>query len=293
MKYHNVFFIYNPSSGNGKITKFLPAIKRVITENAENFSIVQSESREHFTSNIISACTNCDLVIVAGGDGTVNLLANAIKGLNTSLPTFAYLPTGTTCDMAYNLGMSKNPTKAIRQIFSGKPTVYDIGSIGDERFVYVANLGAVSGAVCDTPPKLKKRYGKVAYALHILSNTKKSFAVSDVMVNSANYTTPLLLVSNSKEIASFKINKSFNNGFGKYYVIVVKNSFLHGIDNIVYLFLHGVKQSIKRNKIVYIEGTDFMIENRDSIWSVDGELSKAPPLVRVGFSGQSINIITH
>lgn len=291
MKYDKIFFIYNPSSGKKNLTRRLHVIEKEIAKHCNEYVTVKSKSREFFLSEVRKACALYDLIIFSGGDGTFNLAANAIKDLE-NLPTFAYLPSGTTCDMAYNLGISKNIKKGIRQIFSAKEKTLNIGRAGNENFVYVANLGSCSQAVYDTPDKLKKHFGKTAYALHILSNLKSSFALNEIYVNGEKYVTPLLLVSNSKEIASFKINEKFSSSGGKYYLVIIKKDKLFGIKNIVYFFLHGVEKSIKKKKIFYLEGENFTIKNPLGKWSIDGEPFDSPETVEIGFSGSSINVLS-
>ena len=291
MKYDKIFFIYNPSSGKKTLTRYLPEIENEIAKHCNEYVSVKSESRDFFVSEVRKACDYYDLIIISGGDGTFNLAANAIRGVSR-LPTFAYLPSGTTCDMAYNLGISKNVKKGIKQIFTAREKMLNVGSAGGENFVYVANLGSCSQAVYDTPDKLKKHFGKTAYGLHILSHLKSSFALNEVYVDGEKYVTPLLLVSNSKEIASFKINRDFSSSSGKYYLVIIKSDKLFGIKNIVYFFLHGVAKSLKKGKIVYKEAEKFTVKNPIGKWSIDGEPLDAPETTEIGFSGTSITVLS-
>lgn len=290
MKYGRIFFIYNPASGKGRVKRALPQIIAEISKHCDGYAVEESSSEKDFSEKLRKACREFDCVIFSGGDGTFNMAVNAVAGLD-ELPVFGYLPSGTTCDMAYNLGISKKIGKAIKQILSAFPVAYDVGKVDDKRFIYVVNSGSCTQAVYETPEKLKKKLGKLAYALHIAANLKSSFAVNEITVNDATYSTPLLLISNSKEIASFKINPDFSPSNGKYYAVIVKNGKLRGIENMVYFFLHGVKKSIKKGKIDYLEGSNFAV-NSETKWSADGELLELNGTTNIGFSGEKLNILS-
>lgn len=290
MRYEKIFFIYNPASGKGRVKRALPKIIAEISKRCDEYSVAKSSSEKDFTEKLREACGKFDCVIFSGGDGTFNMAVNAVAGI-TNLPVFGYLPSGTTCDMAYNLGLSKKIGKAIKQIFEAEPIGYDVGKVGEKRFIYVVNSGSCTQAVYETPEKLKKKLGKLAYALHIAANLKSSFTVNDVTVNGTTYSTPLLLISNSREIASFKVNPDFSPSNGKYYAIIVKNGKLRGIENMVYFFLNGVKKSVKKGKIDYLENSDFAVRSLTK-WSADGELLELNGVTDIGYSGEKLNILS-
>lgn len=290
MKYGRIFFIYNPASGKGRVKRALPQIIAEISKHCDGYAVEESSSEKDFSEKLRNACGKFDCVIFSGGDGTFNMAVNAVAGLN-DLPVFGYLPSGTTCDMAYNLGLSKKIDKAIKQIFNAETIEYDVGKVDDKRFIYVVNSGSCTQAVYETPEKLKKKLGKLAYALHIAANLKSSFIVNEINVNGTTYFTPLLLISNSREIASFKVNPDFSPSNGKYYAVIVKNGKLRGIENMVYFFLHGVKKSVKKGKIDYLECSDFAVDSQTK-WSADGELLELNGITDIGFSGEKLKILS-
>jgi diacylglycerol kinase family enzyme len=113
---------------------------------------------------------NPDLVIVAGGDGTVRAVADVVHASDVPL---AVIPTGTGNLLARNLGLPLgNAKQSIRTAFSGSDTPIDIAFIELERedgarqrqaFLVMAGIGLDAQMAANTNPRLKKRIGWLAY----------------------------------------------------------------------------------------------------------------------------------
>jgi len=103
-----------------------------------------------------------DVLVVAGGDGTVN---EAVQGLVGSATALAVIPLGTVNLWAYELGLPSQAAAAARALIAGTRRAVDVGRAGDRYFLLMAGLGfdaAVTGAVDLT---LKHSVGRLAYAL--------------------------------------------------------------------------------------------------------------------------------
>lgn len=75
-----------------------------------------------------------DLVIAAGGDGTVHEVVNGLMQLPAEKrPRLGIVPLGSGNDFAHNVGMPDDPAEALRRIFTGEPHKIDIGWIEDNR----------------------------------------------------------------------------------------------------------------------------------------------------------------
>jgi len=74
------------------------------------------------------------LVIAAGGDGTVHEIINGLMQLpKEQRPRLGVVPLGSGNDFAYAIGMDSRPEIAIRQIFTGNEHFIDIGQLTDNR----------------------------------------------------------------------------------------------------------------------------------------------------------------
>ncbi|TDO69750.1 diacylglycerol kinase family enzyme [Kribbella sp. VKM Ac-2571] len=113
-----------------------------------------------------------DLVLVAGGDGTVRVVCAELA--RTGIPA-AVLPAGTGNLLARNLGISLELETALAEVLDGSDRRIDSVLVeGDQlptdRFVVMAGLGLDAAIIADAPDDLKKRAGWAAYVVSTLKN---------------------------------------------------------------------------------------------------------------------------
>lgn len=111
-----------------------------------------------------------DLIITAGGDGTVRAVAEAIRGTGTRM---ALLPSGTGNLLARNLKLTLNDIiHSVEVAFSGMDRDIDLGVLDIERpdgststhvFVVMAGMGLDAKMIENTDDDLKAKAGWVAY----------------------------------------------------------------------------------------------------------------------------------
>lgn len=115
-----------------------------------------------------------DLVLCAGGDGTVRVVSSELA--NTGIP-LALIPAGTANLLARNLGIPHDDDAAITLAFVGRPAAIDLVHVvvdGDarrgEHFVVMGGLGIDGKVMADTSVSLKRTVKSVAYAVAIAQN---------------------------------------------------------------------------------------------------------------------------
>jgi diacylglycerol kinase (ATP) len=101
-----------------------------------------------------------DLIVAAGGDGTLN---EVINGLVPSKIPLAFVPLGTTNVFALETGIPFDIDGACRIALSGMPTPICLGVAGDTRFLLMAGAGFDAEVVHRVDLQLKRRLGKLAY----------------------------------------------------------------------------------------------------------------------------------
>lgn len=113
-----------------------------------------------------------DVVIAAGGDGTVRAVAAALVHSNTAL---ALLPLGTGNLLARNLGIAVNDVPrsvrlalhgAVRRIDMGRAELRNerTGVTGDHTFLVMGGVGLDAVVVAATKDTLKRKFGWLAYS---------------------------------------------------------------------------------------------------------------------------------
>ncbi|MGO2820968.1 MAG: diacylglycerol/lipid kinase family protein [Brachybacterium tyrofermentans] len=116
-----------------------------------------------------------DLVVAAGGDGTVRLVSSVLAGTETRM---AIIPAGTGNLLARNLDIPlEDPTAAITAALSGKDRRIDVGWLrsggsvseaaasAEQIFLVIAGFGADAEMIGHTDDTLKKRLGWIAYVV--------------------------------------------------------------------------------------------------------------------------------
>ncbi len=106
-----------------------------------------------------------DLIVAAGGDGTVNQVANGLAGSSRPM---AVLPLGTGNVLANVIGLPRTPEALARVIADDPPLPIWPARIGSRLFVAMAGVGFDAEVVAALNQNLKRRIGKLAFAWAIL-----------------------------------------------------------------------------------------------------------------------------
>lgn len=165
-------FLYNDRSGRGRIAGRLDAILAVFRDAGYAIEPVPID----FGANPFDGRDGLDLMVVAGGDGTVNFAVNAMKRRGLDIP-IGVIPAGTANDFAGALSMSRDVAEAARQIARGHVERVDVGRVNDLWFVNVFSFGLFTTTSQRTPDGLKHRIGKLAYMIEGFREVRAMHAV--------------------------------------------------------------------------------------------------------------------
>ncbi len=141
--------------------------------------------------------TGCELIIAAGGDGTINEVANGM--LNTGVP-LAILPGGTANVLARELHLPIHFERAAAQISKWRPHRIAVGSMqmgGSERrlFLCMAGAGLDAEIVARLNLDLKAAAGKIAYYVAGFSHVFRPLSEFEVSVDGKRYEASFALIS--------------------------------------------------------------------------------------------------
>jgi diacylglycerol kinase (ATP) len=112
-----------------------------------------------------AVAAGCELILAAGGDGTINEAVNGIVG---SKVLFGILPAGTANVLASEIGFSNRPDLAAKQLLDATPVRIALGvlerpGLPRRHFVLMAGVGLDARIVYELDLDLKGKLGKLAY----------------------------------------------------------------------------------------------------------------------------------
>jgi diacylglycerol kinase (ATP) len=138
---HRAMLIVNPEAGQVIDDPELPeTIKRLLaTYNIQ--TEIKFVTLEHTVTELAhqAVARHYPIVIVAGGDGTVQLAARALRSTHTKL---GIIPLGTINNLAYSLGIPEDIEGACAIIGKLSYRAIDVGLVNGKSFMEVVSIGA-------------------------------------------------------------------------------------------------------------------------------------------------------
>ncbi|KUP09255.1 lipid kinase [Bacillus coahuilensis p1.1.43] len=157
--------IYNPTSGRELFKKHLPEVLYKLERAGFETSTHATECEGDGTKAAqIAVERRYDLVIAAGGDGTLNEVINGLANQEYR-PKLGIIPMGTTNDFARALHIPKDIQEACNVIIKGDTVPIDLGRMNEKYFINIAGGGSLTELTYEVPSKLKTMLGQLAYYL--------------------------------------------------------------------------------------------------------------------------------
>lgn len=274
-----VRFIYNPYSGENVILNELDIVMKLHQE--KGYQVVpyriQKDTDIHEALDIID--NEYKYILVAGGDGTVDSVVNAMMDKGIDLP-IAILPVGTANDFGNFLGISSDVKQACKDILSTEPKKVDIGKINNKYFVNVASSGLFTDVSQKTDVNLKNTIGKLAYYLKGIEELpnfrrlKVKLTSREIQYDGEMY---LILVFNGQTAGSFRLATRADASDGLLDVIMIKAVQIYEILPLFIKILRG--EHLDSDKVIYFKTNDILIEsNEEIVTDIDGEKGPDFPL---------------
>lgn len=138
------------------------AVEQLDRHDDLEVTVADCPERELLTDFIMDHRKSCDLVVLGGGDGTMNAAARGL--IATQLP-LGILPLGTANDLARTLGIPESLPDAADIIINGVARRIDLGEVNGRPFFNVASIGLSADLASELTSDMKKRFGKIGYAM--------------------------------------------------------------------------------------------------------------------------------
>lgn len=272
-------FIYNPKSGreqiSGNLAELLAVYEDVGYETSAFRTTAEPLSAQHEATRVAKA--GYELIIAAGGDGTINEVVNGISNLEYR-PDVAIIPGGTSNDYAHALGVPRtNLIRAARVIEKNNLVPMDIGQLskedGDQYFINIAAVGKLAELTFEVSPELKSTFGYLAYlakgAERLPQVTaipmKITFDDDEVFEEKAS----LIFIALTNTFGGFDaVAPDKVPGDGNFTVIVVKTANFIEIGNLLMKLING-GQHVGDSKIIYRKANEVKLETQEEKLSIN------------------------
>lgn len=235
--------IYNPTAGR-------EAFRKHIAEVLERLEIAGYETSCHATTaegDATQAAKQAvergfDLIITAGGDGTLNEVIAGISPFEKR-PKIGLIPMGTTNDFARALRIPRDIDKALDIIIEGRTLPIDVGVMNDRHFINIAGGGRMTELTYDVPSRLKTVLGQLAYYLkgiEMLPSIKSSHVKIEYDGKVFDDEAMMFLVGLTNSVGGFeKLAPDSSVNDGKFTLLILKKCNIAEFIRIVSLALRG------------------------------------------------------
>ena len=292
-----VLAIVNPSSGKGDISEYVTKIRKNLEKQNMQLDLYFTKKEYNAKNIIIDHIEQADLILVCGGDGTFNEVVSAIMELNIKDISIAYIPMGTTNDLAKSLKMPIKDVSITKNLLKSKARVLDVGRLNDDKyFCYVAAFGVMTDVAYKTKKKKKNKYGRLAYYLNAIKELikiptyKVKIAFDDEEIEGEFIYGG---ISNSESIAGFKWfnTEDIDLADGKFEAIFIrKPKKLLGYFRLLSDFRH--KDYMVNRDFVYFKANKITISTEKNLdWTIDGEYAGNMNFVNIENCNKAIELV--
>ncbi|WNS76038.1 diacylglycerol kinase [Bacillus sp. DTU_2020_1000418_1_SI_GHA_SEK_038] len=272
--------IYNPTSGR-------EIFKKHLAEVLQKLEIAGYETSCHATTGPGDA-TNAariaverkyDLVVAAGGDGTINEVVNGLAE-QAYRPKLGIIPVGTTNDFARALHIPRDIEAAADIIAKGDTIPVDIGRINDKYFINIAGGGRLTELTYEVPSKLKTMLGQLAYYLkgiEMLPSIRSTEVSIEYDGKLFEGEAMLFLVGLTNSVGGFEKlapDSSINDGL--FSLLILKKTNLADFIRIATLAVRG--EHINDPQVIYTQANRIKVQSSEKLQlNLDGEFGGLLP----------------
>ncbi|GIP60577.1 diacylglycerol kinase [Paenibacillus woosongensis] len=221
-----------------------------------------------------------DIIIAAGGDGTLNEVVNGMAGLE-HLPPLGIFPMGTTNDFARAMGIPKRWEDYCDLVIENKTRPIDIGKVNGRHFINIAGGGSLTELTYEVPSKLKTMIGQLAYYMKGIEKVA-SLSPTELIIRADGHGVlegefMLFLIANSNSVGGFeKLAPDARIDDGLLDVIAVRKCNLAEFIRLLTMALRGDHFSDPR--VVYFKTTRMEVTSPGLVQlNLDGELGGELP----------------
>ncbi|OMF24413.1 lipid kinase [Paenibacillus sp. FSL H8-0548] len=273
--------IYNPTSGREEMKKRLPDILQRLEQGGIETSCHATIGEGDATLAASEAADRgYDMIIAAGGDGTLYEVINGLTG-KSNRPPLGILPVGTTNDFARAMGIPKHWEYAVDLIIQQYSRFIDVGKANERYFINIAGGGSLTELTYDVPSKLKTMIGQLAYYMKGLEKmtrlrpTELNFSAAGVGEFHDEFM--MFLICNSNSVGGFeRLAPDSKLDDGLLDVLLIRKCNLPEFIKLVSLALRG--EHLNDPHVIHFRTNELKVTTPDYVQiNLDGEYGGVLP----------------
>lgn len=276
---------YNPFSGNKSFKFDLDVCIGIFQEGGYEVHPFRTLHPGDIDRHIAQMDPNYDIIVASGGDGTVNIVLNAMMKRGLHIP-LGIIPSGTANDFATYLGFKSGQVEDVCQtIVSTKPVDIDLGLVNDSIYFINVCAGGFFTNVSQTVDKdVKNALGSLSYYLKGVEQLPQFRKIPFRITTSKEVIEEDLyfyMILNSAGTGGFtKLSPEASVTDGEFELIAIKGRPLIEMPPVLMKMIAG--EHIHDKNVLYLRDTYFKIECLDETFkimesTVDGEMGPKMP----------------
>ncbi|GAB6086954.1 diacylglycerol/lipid kinase family protein [Alkaliphilus crotonatoxidans] len=285
---NKIKIIYNPDSGRRLLQRNIPRLKEIMwSEYGCLCDLVKTTGPFHAKELAHDACLEgCDIIVAAGGDGTVNEVINGMLTAsqpNSGRTKLAIYPAGTVNDFGCHLKIPKTIEQFAYMLNRAESIPVDVGRAGDRYFLNVAAAGLLTDVAHRVSSEAKTFFGRFAYYFEgIKEFPKQLFHPINIQLKIGSTIEEkeilFFILANSPHVGGFKsLAPEAKTNDALLDLIFVENSQLKDMAGLFLMLLQG--NHINHPNIQYLQVKEVSIACQEEIVvDVDGEYGGKLPL---------------
>ena len=266
--------IYNPTSGREIFKKHIAEVlHKLETAGYETSCHATTGEGDATTAARLAVERRYELVVAAGGDGTINEVVNGLAEQEYR-PKLGIIPTGTTNDFARALQIPREIEAAVDIIVRGDTIPVDIGRINEKYFINIAGGGRLTELTYEVPSKLKTVLGQLAYYLkgiEMLPSIRSTEVSIEYDGKLFEGEAMLFLVSLTNSVGGFeKLAPDSSINDGMFSLLILKKANLADFIRIATLAIRG--EHVNDPSVIYTQANRIKVQSTEKVQlNLDGE----------------------
>lgn len=273
-----IYYICNLQAGKAELSAYLGYVIDEMTKAGYEVTVHPTQAPLDATKAAVYAAESgmYDYIWCSGGDGTLNETMSGLMTAKKKVP-LGYIPCGSVNDFARSIGIPREIPKAVEEVLKGKPKMFDLGTINDRTFNYIAAFGAFTDVTYETPQNVKNMIGPVAYILNA-ARTITSIRPFPMRITCDGqvFENAFIfgMITNSASVGGVLSISDFMFDDGEFEITLLKQP-----DSALELgetlrFLRDIHEIGENDNVICLRASDItieLLEKTDVPWTVDGE----------------------